>query len=807
MPEQPSSRNRIQPHELVNEMRQSFLDYSMSVIVRRALPDVRDGLKPVHRRILQTLYEEKLWPDQEHQKSASVVGTALAKYHPHGDSAVYDSMVRMAQPFSLAVPLVDGQGNFGSLDGDSAAAYRYTEARMSEAAREMLTDIEKDTVDFQSTFDDRNQEPVVLPARIPNLLLNGAEGIAVGMSTSIPPHNLQELAQAITTLCKNPEAPDEEVYGPIQGPDFPTGGLVLESKGIDKFMREGRGKMRMRARVHVEKGRGGRTMLVFTEIPFGVVKGNILEQINRNVKRSDRKNYRWAEPIRDLRDESGRQGIRLIVELKRGADPKPVLDGLYKKTTLAKTYGGRLLALVNQTPTYMNVREALEHWIDHRLEVIRRRSEHDLEKAEARAHILEGLLIAIDAIDTVVELIKRSRKRHTARKKIRKELDITKKQADAILDLRLAQLTGMDVTSLKEELREKRARIKEINKILDSEQRQREIIVEETEEMVELFGQPRRTQIVAQEQAEQVAKRAAQEFMKLEILKSGKVYAKLVGQSVGRRTQKKDPAFWKFSIKGGKRAVLFSDRGQAYRLYPEEVLERGASTPSLSSIVEGMQQDEQILWAASPEDFEQRGSVVFVKSSGKVKRTDLEEFQSPIAGGIIATGVADEADIVSIFPVEGEEELLLATAQGQAIRFPVSDLPTHGRSAKGVKGVDLQEGDRVVSARPVQGDQVVMITEKGWGKRMELARFSDQHRAGKGIILAKTNGDTGKVRWAFPVNPEEKLLLFQTGSAEKPFYFDITRLPFMGRNTRGEPIDGLPEDLNRWEARPFQQEE
>lgn len=790
----PSIPERTKSRSLVEEMESSFLDYSMSVIVHRALPDVRDGLKPVHRRILYAMHDLGLKPGQPYKKSATVVGEVLGKYHPHGDSAVYEAMVRLAQDFVMAHPLVDGQGNFGSIDGDSAAAYRYTEVRLSEAAIAMLEDIERDTVDFRPNFDGRHEEPVVLPARLPNLLLNGSEGIAVGMATKVPPHNLRELGAAIAMLCDQPDAAPEDVIRPIKGPDFPTGGLLVRGPGIDAFKKTGQGLMTLRARAHVERGRSGNAALVFTEIPYGVVKANILAQIAELVRGSkserNRENGRrgkkaghdgWDDWIANLRDESDRDGIRIVVDLKRNADPATVLERLYARTSLQVTYGARLLALVNGVPRQLSLYEALRTFVEHRLEVVARRARHDLAKARDRVHVLEGLLVAIGNIDQVVRIIRESRKRETAAAKLRKAFSLTDTQVNAILNLRLAQLTALDVTELKNELAEKRKLVRSLEALLSDPSAQRAVVKQETLELVERFGRARRTNIVHAGAAGTLVQREADEQRELRLSAAGQVLVVPAEKRAARWPRGGDIEVVRLRLRKDARAVLFTDASMAYGLAADDVPE-SADVP-VHKLVRGMRKDERILRALNNAEAGRWDSVLFVSEKGYVKRTRLEEYANPRAGGIAAVRIEDDDRLVCVLPVAEGQEIVLATALGKAIRFPVADVPVQGRVARGVIGIRLAAADRVVSAG-VAAEQVFSLTARGYGKRTPIDAFPLQRRGGQGVILQRVDQKTGPVVCGVPVTPGRQrvaLILRDRGVFLNPASFGQAE-----RSARGE---------------------
>lgn len=784
-------RGRIVKRPIEDELREAFLDYSMSVIVSRAIPDIRDGLKPVQRRILYAMHEQGLAPNKAYKKSATVVGAVLGKYHPHGDSAVYDALVRMAQDFSMNEPLVDGQGNFGSIDGDNAAAYRYTEARLTPVAMELLSDIDKSTVDFVSTFDDSNEEPSVLPARVPNLLLNGSTGIAVGMATNIPPHNLREIANAIEILCENPEATDEEVLAPIKGPDFPTGGMILEGKGLRDFYRMGEGKMIVRGCVHIEKLRTGRTTLVITEIPYGVVKSTIISRIADLVRE------RRLEGIADLRDESDREGIRICIDLKRDADPKKVLAKLYKYTALQTTFGGKLLALNRQRPETLSVRRALELFVEHRLDVVVRRAQHDLEKARVRAHVVEGLLIAIADIDRVVAIIKSSRHRETASKKLQREFGLSEAQAEAILDLRLARLTSMDVSKLKEEGRELAARIRDLESLLASPERQRRVVRDETREVAEKYGRERRTQIVSEKVASDIEEQSADEYVHVYISVDGHVRCEPAERRTSLRAEEAaDPTRFMCVAATSERLVLFASDGRYFPLGVKDVQRSGARARPVHALIDGFGEREKVLLACRSELLANDNQfVVFVTRDGQIKKTSSKEYTSPRAGGVNAVGVAEGDELIAVLLVEEGSELMLFTQQGQAIRFQATDVPEQGRSARGVRGINLVEGDRVVSASVVS-DAVVVLTDKGLGKRIPVAEFPLQGRGGRGVKLVRDVGRSGCIVWG-GADSSVRMAWVVAENVSEPALIEFGGLPELNRPAKGELLFALETRLSR----------
>ncbi|MFW6192961.1 MAG: DNA gyrase subunit A [Gemmatimonadota bacterium] len=740
-----SQHERIEIRYIEEEMRESFIDYSMSVIVQRALPDARDGLKPVHRRILYAMYEIGLLPGRDHKKSATVVGDVLGKYHPHGDSAVYDTLVRMVQDFSMRYPLVDGQGNFGSIDGDSAAAYRYTEARLSPVAVELLADIEKDTVDFSDNFDGRLQEPTVLPTRLPHLLLNGTDGIAVGMSTKIPPHNLGELLRATQHLVEHPDCEVADLTDHVQGPDFPTGGYIWGRDAIRDAYETGRGLVEMRARMHVEEGNYGKSSLVVTELPYQVNKSRVIEQITRQVRRGR------LGAITDLRDESDRDGLRLVIELKRDADARKLLPKLFKKTQLRYTFGVITLALVDGRPVELDLKEALQCFVDHRLEVIHRMAAHELEACEERAHVVEGLLAALDDIDRVIRLIRSSDDPAEARDRLEADMDLTRRQADAILSMRLQRLTGLEHDRLHEELRQLEARIGELRRLVEDEAVRREHLVSDLEELVGRYGDARRTEILDGEGEFPLPTGGGGQATLVLVSRRGYVKAQPVRTSAGMagaeamRERENDFARWGLLCRGDDTLLVLTRRGNAHAV-PLGDLPRGTRSSRgrpLTEFLDLEDGDEPVaLFPVESDDDE--GYVLTVSRRGQVKRTALEAYANVRSGGIIGAGVADDDEILAALRTDGDAELVLATRTGQAIRFEEDEIRPMGRSARGVKGIDLEEGDEVVAAlAPRRDAELLVASAAGFGKRVPVTELRLQGRAGKGAAILPDRDSAG----------------------------------------------------------------
>ncbi|MBX3148453.1 MAG: DNA gyrase subunit A [Gemmatimonadales bacterium] len=792
----PHSRERILPRTIEEEMRQSFINYSMSVIVSRALPDVRDGLKPVHRRILNAMNELGLVPGRPYKKSATVVGEVLGKYHPHGDSPVYDALVRMVQDFSLRYPLVDGQGNFGSVDGDPAAAYRYTEAKLTRIAVTLLEDIDKNTVAFQPNFDDRLQEPTVLPSKIPNLLVNGSSGIAVGMATNIPPHNLREVCKAIEVLVDNPEATIQDLTRHITGPDFPTGGYIYGVQGIREAYETGRGKVVMRARAQIEeKESSGRTAIVVTELPYQVNKATLAKDIAQLAV--DKK----IEGISAVRDESDRDGMRLVIELKRDAMAHVVLNQLYKHTSMQSTFGVINLALVGGQPRVMNLKEMLQHYISHRHEIIVRRTQFDLDQAKAREHILEGLKIAVDNIDEVVSIIRSSKDVDDADDRLRKRFKLSEKQSEAILNMRLAKLTGLEIEKLEAELAEVRAIIAELESILASVEKRMQILKDEMAEVAETFGDDRRTEIIPDQSDFSIEDLIVEEDMVITISHTG--YIKRTPVSTYRRqrrggkgltgaTTKEDDWIEHLFIASTHDYVMFfSNQGQVYWLKVHEIPQGGRATrgkPIIQCIA--IRPDEQITALVPVREFSDNRWLIFATRQGTVKKSVLSDYGNPRANGIIAINIEEGDELIDVQLTDGNNDIVLATKDGMSIRFHESDVRQMGRATAGVKGIELGKDDRVIGMVVIRRDATLLVvSEKGFGKRSELTEYRVQKRGGKGIITFHNTDKTGDCVALKEVQPDDELMMITRVGV-------IIRLPVdgirvIGRNTQGVRVMNL----------------
>jgi DNA gyrase subunit A len=792
----PNSRERILPRLIEEEMQQSFINYSMSVIVSRALPDVRDGLKPVHRRILYAMNELGLVPGRPYKKSATVVGDVLGKYHPHGDASVYDALVRMVQEFSLRNPLIDGQGNFGSVDGDPAAAYRYTEARLTPVAIAMLEDIDKNTVDFQPNFDDRLQEPTVLPSKIPNLLVNGSSGIAVGMATNIPPHNLREVAKAVELLVDEPEASIADLRKVIKGPDFPTGAYIYGREGIKEAYETGRGRVVMRARAQIEeKASSGRYQIVVTEIPYQVNKENLVKSIAELAVEKK------LEGISGVNDESDKDGMRIVVELKRDANPNVVLNQLYKHTAMQSTFGVIMLALDHGAPKVMNLKQLLERFVEHRHDIIVRRTRFDLEAAEAREHILEGLKIAVDNIDDVVDIIRKSKDVPDADARLRKRFGLSEKQSDAILNMRLAKLTGLEIEKLEAELKEVRATIKELKSILASKPKRMTILKSEMADIAEKFGDDRRTEIVADQGEFTVEDLIAEEDMVITISHTG--YIKRISISTYRRQRRggrglngadlkeDDWVEHLFIASTHDYLLVFTNNGQLYWLKVHEIPQAGRAArgkPIVNCI--SIKPGEQIAALVPVREFAPDQFILFATRQGTVKKTALSEYSNVRNTGIRAINVEEGDELIDAQICDTTSDVVLATREGMSIRFHQGDVRDMGRVATGVKGIELEKSDAVIGMVVIRRDATLLVvSEHGFGKRSELSEYRVQKRGGKGIITFKVTDKTGACVALKEVQPDDELMMITRHGI-------IIRVPVegirvIGRNTQGVKVMNL----------------
>lgn len=787
--------------KLDEEMKRSYLDYAMSVIIGRALPDVRDGFKPVHRRVLWAMYEMGNTHDKPFKKSARVVGDVIGKYHPHGDAAVYETIVRLVQPFSMRYPLIEGQGNFGSLDGDEPAAMRYTEVRLAKIAEEVLADIEKNTVDFQPNYDESLKEPTLLPVRFPQLLVNGSSGIAVGMATNIPPHNLSEVIEATIYLLQNPEATVEDLMRFIPGPDFPTGGYIYGREGIRQAYLTGRGMIIMRARAAIDRvGRGSsqREAIVVTEIPYQVSKAKLIEKIAELVAE------RRIEGIADLRDESDREGIRIVIELKREAVPQVVLNKLYKLTPMQETFGVINLAIVNGQPKVLNLLETLQEFIAFRREVVRRRTQYELQRAEARAHLLEGLKRALDRIDAIITLIRRSKSGKEAREALIRQFRFSEAQAQAILDMKLERLTNLERQKLIEEYEGIIKKIAELKEILSSERTLRNVIIHELRAIQKEFGDARRTQIVDEEAEFKLEDLIPDEEVVITVSHSGfiKRTPLLAFRQQGRGTRGRsgmltrgeDFATKVFVASTHSTVMVFSDRGKVYNIKAHEIPEAQAASRgrAITNLVY-MSSEEKVAGIVAVRQFVPDRYVVMVTRNGVIKKTALSEFDSLRASGLIAMTVDEGDELIAVELTDGRKKIFLATRQGMAICFDESDVRPMGRQARGVRGIDLREGDYVVSVAAVRGDeQMLTITEKGFGKKTSLEAYRVQARGGKGVINVRTTERNGRVVAVMPVREDDEVMLITTQG--KILRLEVSEIRETGRGTQGVRLIKLAAD-------------
>jgi DNA gyrase subunit A len=789
---------KIIPTLIEDEMKSSYLDYSMSVIVARALPDVRDGLKPVHRRVLYGMKDLGLSYNRPYKKSARIVGEVLGKYHPHGDTAVYDTIVRMVQDFSLRYPLVDGQGNFGSVDGDSPAAMRYTEARMAQIAEEMLKDLEKDTVNFVANFDDTLKEPIVLPAAVPNLLINGASGIAVGMATNIPPHNLGEVIDGIEALIENPEMEIHELLKSIKGPDFPTGAIILGYDGIREAYLTGRGRVIIRARASIEVERNNKENIIISEIPYQVNKNNLIEKIAELVQ------VKKIEGISDIRDESDRDGMRIVVDLKRDANPNSILNSLYKHTQMQVTFGIIMLALVNGQPRVLNLKEVLQKYIDHRHNIVVRRTKYDLAEAEKRAHILEGLKIALDNIDEIIALIKKSKDPEDAKKGLMKSFKLSEIQAKAILDMRLQRLTGLERKKIEEEYKELIKLIEKLNAILANRNLRMQLIREELEEMRNKYNDDRRTEIVTSYEDLTVEDMIAEEDMVITISHRGNIKRFPVSGyrrqrrggkgATGATTREEDFIEHMFIASTHHYILFFTDRGRCYWLKVHEIPQAGKATrgrPIVNLI--DIEKGELVRAFVAVKNFEEGGNIIIATKNGVVKKSELIKFSRPRRGGIVAVNIRENDELIQSKLSSGSDDVILVTRHGKSLRFSESAVREMGRTATGVKGISLRGDDRVIGMVVVKREATLFtISENGFGKRTQISDYRVQGRGGKGIITMKVGEKTGfLVAVLEVVENEDVIVITENGVVIRQ---SIGRISVIGRNTQGVRLMRVDED-------------
>ncbi|MFL6215267.1 MAG: DNA gyrase subunit A [Blastocatellia bacterium] len=779
------------PINIEEEMRRSYLDYAMSVIIGRALPDARDGLKPVHRRILYAMHEMGLTPNKPYKKSATVVGDVLGKYHPHGDSAVYDAMVRMAQDFSLRYPLVKGQGNFGSVDGDAAAAYRYTEARLTHIATEMLADIDKETVDFVPNYDESRVEPTVLPTRFPNLLVNGSGGIAVGMATNIPPHNLTEVVEAAIFLIQNPNARLSTLMERVPGPDFPTGGFIYGREGIRQAYETGRGTIIMRAKASIDRaGRSAERMaIVITEIPYQVNKAKLIERIAELV------NDKKIEGISDLRDESDREGMRIMIELKRDAIPDIVLNNLYKLTPMQQTFGMINLAIINGQPRELKLVDTLNIFIEHRREVVIRRTRFELKKAEARAHILEGLKRALDHLDEVISIIRKAKATVEAREALMLRFKFSELQARAILEMQLQKLTGLERQKLIDEYKGIIQLIAELQEILANESVLRNLIIKELREVQREYGDERRTQIIEAGAELTLEDLIADEDMAITVTHSG--YIKRTPVSVYRAQRRggtgrkgaslktEDVVDHLFVASTHSYVMIFTNNGQVYKLKVHEIPDAAAAGKGKAIVnLLNMPKGEKVAGIIPVRDFEEGRYVVMATRKGTIKKTALSDFANIRPSGINAMGIDDGDELIAVELTDGKKKIFLATHEGMAICFEESGVRSMGRPAYGVRGITLDKDDYVISVAAVPDDiEMLSISENGFGKRTKLEEYRFQSRGGKGVINMKTSDRNGLVVAVLPVNDESQLMMITHQG--KMIRIDARTIRVSGRSTQG----------------------
>jgi DNA gyrase subunit A len=791
------ANEKIIPINIEEELKTCYLDYSMSVIFSLALPDIRDGLKPVHRRILFGMYELGMQHNKSYKKSARIVGDVLGKYHPHGDSSVYMAMARLAQDFAMRYLIVDGQGNFGSIDGDSPAAMRYTEARMAKLADEILADIDKDTVDFKKNFDESMEEPVVLPSRIPYLLINGATGIAVGMATNIPPHNLTEVCDAVIATVANPDITTRELMKFVKGPDFPTGALAFGAQGLFSAYDTGRGKITLRARANIEQIRTNREQIIFTEIPYQINKSNLIERIAQLVQ------TKVLDGISDLRDESDKEGIRIVVELKRDFEPQVVLNNLYKHTQLQGTFGINMLALVDGEPKVLSLKRMIELFIDYRHKVIVRRTQFELRKAEARAHLLEGFKIALDNIDEVIELIKSSSSANSARLTLMKRFEFTEIQAQAILDMKLQKLTGLEREKIIQEYIEVLKLIERLKFILGSHEERMRILVEETTEIKEKYADERRTEIILDTGDFSVEDMIADEEMAITITHKGfikrtpvNVYHAQRRGGVGKKgAGTKDDDFVEnlFIASTHDHLMFFTSLGKVYWLKVHELPQAGRATRgrAIVNLLES-EKDEKVRAFLNVRDFSEDKHVIIATKNGTIKKTQLDAYSRPRRTGIIAINLNEGDDIVGVDLTNGEQDIILGTRKGKAIRFKETHVRAMGRSATGVRGVTLDGKDDAVVDMVVvnrEGATVLAVSENGYGKRSDIIDYRITNRGGKGVITIKTTDKVGQmVALKEVVDTDDLMIITSSGMLIRQH---IHRINTLSRNTQGVRLINL----------------
>jgi len=799
------------PVNIEDEMRRSYLDYAMSVIIGRALPDVRDGLKPVHRRILYAMYKEGNTSDKRYIKCAGVVGEVIKKYHPHGDAAVYDTLVRMAQDFNMRYPLIDGQGNFGSVDGDPAAAYRYTECRLARLAEELLADIEKDTVDFIPNFDESTEEPTVLPTRVPSLLINGSDGIAVGMATKIPPHNLAEIIEATVLLLNKPTASIEEVLALVPGPDFPTGAYIYGKSGIKDAYRTGRGQFTMRAKAAIERPGKEKVQIVITEIPFQVNKSRVIERIAELVQ------GKKIEGISDIRDESYRDGMRIVIELRRGEQPEVILNNLYKHTQLQETFGMIMLAIVHGQPRTLPLIDALQLFIEHRVTVVRRRTEYDLRKAQERAHILQGFLKALSQLDAIIKLIRASKTPAEARTGLMARFEFTERQAQAILEMQLQRLTALERDKIQQEYDELQKRIAEYQEILASEKALKKVIINELKDIQKVYGDARRTEIIEEQEEIKLEDLIAVQDVVITVSHSGytkrtplNTYRQQARGGKGRlgmRTREEDFVENLFIASTHSYILVFTNAGKLYWLKVYEIPDVGAAGKGKHMLnLVNLSKEEKVAAVVAVKELPEQpadvtvegetlaaeGYITMVTRLGIIKKTRLAEFSNPNSRGIIAMRIEEGDELIAARLTSGRDNIFLASHEGMAIRFPEADVRDMGRAAYGVYAMDLEKGDYIVGLEIVGEKELMLsVTEKGYGKRTAITEYRLQSRAGKGVINVKTAERNGKVVGVLRVTEEsEVMIISQQGKITR---LDSSEIRESGRSAQGVRLINLEE--------------
>ncbi len=786
------THGKILPTIMETEVQESFIDYAMSVITSRALPDVRDGLKPVHRRILYSLYKNGMTPDKKHKKSAHIVGDVLAKYHPHGDSSVYDAMVRLAQDFNIRYPLVDGQGNFGSVDGDSAAAMRYTEARMTKLTLEMLADLEKETVDFGLNYDESEKEPLVLPSRYPNLIVNGSSGIAVGMATNIPPHNLGEVIDGTIALIDNRDMPDQDLLKYVKGPDFPGGGIILGRKGIEDAYLTGRGSIKVRSRSEIEPMNNGKNRIVVTEIPYQVNKARLIEKIAELAR--DKK----IDGITDLRDESDRKGMRIVIELRRDVNPQVILNQLYKNTQLQDNFGVIMLALVDGMPKILTLKQALNHYIDHQEDVVTRRTKHDLKRAEERAHIVEGLKIAVDNIDEVIKIIRSSYNDAESKERLNQRFGLSDRQAQAVIEMQIRRLTGLAREKLEEELAELYEKIAYYRSILADETKLLGIIKEELLQIKEKHSDVRRSQISSNEDKLELEDLIENEDVVITISHTGYIKRmpsdtyksqKRGGRGITAMTTKEEDFVEQiFTTSTHNFLIFFTNKGKCYRLKVYEIPEAGRQAKGTAIVnLLNITGDEKITTVIPLKKFDDELFLMAATKMGVVKKTPLAEYDTSRRDGIIAINLEDHDELIGVQLTDGKQDMILVTAGGQAIRFAEEEARPMARATKGVRGIKLMDDDYVVGMEVVRDEgDLLVITANGYGKRTPLEEYRQQARGGKGVFTVRPSARNGEIVGALVVKDDEEIMAISKEGII--IRIKVSEISTMGRTTQGVTI-------------------